>query len=228
VVLLEPKDILRMGDLFHIWGEAGSGKTLLSCALATESIKEGHVSWVCTDGKRSFVRALKSNISALGELQFNITVRVPTDHWEVQETVVSLCGDIHPATSMVVVDPITRTLDMSRRDALMWGRELIEEVLPSLVALTDRGVKVVLVSEVRRLDDRTVPVMHDSIKLWHPTDLRLTRGPGRDSTIHLRTDDSEEPLARMTVEDSGVVRLTGTIIEGRQNTCSESQSSATP
>jgi len=226
---LEPKDILHMGDLFHIWGEAGSGKTLLACALATESIKDGHVSWVCTDGKRSFVKALKSNLNTVDSRMFNITMRVPTGHKEVQKTVASLPEDIHPDTSLVVVDSITRTLDMSRRDEILWGRELIEEALPSLVALTERGVKVLLVSEVRFLGEETLPVMYDSINRWKPVDLRLMRGPGWDSTISLRKNpDSEVPMARMTIDVSGVVRLTELIELRRMNICSENQSSVTP
>jgi hypothetical protein len=217
-----------MGDLFHIWGDAGSGKTLLACALATEVLSQGHVSWICTDGKRSFISALKKNIAGLKAPEYNTTVRIPSNHREVQETIVSVCNDLHPETAMLVVDPITRTLDMSRRDALMWGRELVEEALPSLVALSDNEVKVVIVSEVRCLGDRTVPVMYDSIMRWHPTDLRLVRGPGRDSTIYLRNDDNEEPLARMTVEDSGIVRLSDNLIQGRQNNCSENRSSVMP
>ena len=119
MVRLEPRDILKMGDLIHIWGEAGSGKTLLACSLATEALGDGHVSWICTDGKRSFVSILKKNIGHLENPKFNTTVRIPTDHREVQETLVSLCDDLHPETAMVVVDPITRTLDMSRRSPTM-------------------------------------------------------------------------------------------------------------
>lgn len=221
---MEPRDILHMGDLFHIWGEAGSGKTLLACALATESIKDGHVSWVCTDGKRSFVRALKNNIASLDEVVHNITLRIPTGHREVQETILSMSENIPPDTALVVVDPITRTLDMSRRDVIMWGRELIEEVLPSLVALRERGVQVVLVSEVRCLDEKIAPVFHESIARWKPIDIMLSKGPGRETTVHL----NEEQFARMTVDDSGVVSLRRTMIQRRQNTCSENQSSAMP
>ncbi len=221
---MEPRDILQMGNLFHIWGEAGSGKTLLACALATESLKNGHVKWVCTDGKRSFVKALKNNITSLDEIVHNITVRIPTGHREVQGTILSVSENIHPCTALVVVDPITRTLDMSRRNAVMWGRELIEESLPTLVALAEKGVKVVLVSEVRYLDEKISPVLHESITRWKPIDLRLTKGPGKDSTLYL----NEEPIARMIVDDSGVVNLIGTMIRGRQNTCSENQSSVTP
>jgi predicted ATP-dependent serine protease len=181
VACLEFRKLLDMGDLFHIWGEAGAGKTLLACAIAAEANKDGHVRWVCTDGKRSFVRTLRTNLMTLDD--YNITVNVPTGHKEVQEAILSLPKSIPPDTSLIVVDPITRVLDMSRQDYVMWGRELIEAALPSLVALNQKGVKVVLVSEVRCLEHQAVPVMHESISVWKPVDLHVVRSPGRDSTI---------------------------------------------
>lgn len=224
MVRLELRELLDMGNLFHIWGEAGTGKTLLACAMATEAVRGGHVRWICADGKRSFVRTLKTNLRELDG--HNITVNVPTGHEEVTETILSIHENIHPKTSMIVIDPITRVLDMSRRKSVMWGRELIEEALPSLVALSHRGVKIVLVSEVRYIEESSVPVMHSSISVWKPVDLHIVRGPSRDSTILERNEQGDDcPLVRMIVDSSGVIRLTSPIEERRQGECSESQSS---
>lgn len=214
-----------MGNLFHIWGEAGSGKTLLACAIAAEAIKEGHVRWVCTDGKRSFIRTLRANLLELND--HNITVSVSVGHKEVQKYVLSLPKTVHPKTSLIVIDPITRVLDMSRQDSIMWGRELIEEALPSLVALNQNGVKVVLVSEVRCLEEETVPVMHGSISVWRPVDLHVVRSPGRNSDIlEWRDPGHEHLLASMIVDQSGLIRLKTPKMEGRLNLCLENHSSA--
>jgi hypothetical protein len=217
-VVLGPRSLLRMGDLFHIWGEAGSGKTLLACSLAAEAARDGHVRWVCADGKRSFVRALRSNSQNSG----NITVNIPNGHKEVQEVILSVCEMIADDTSLIVVDPITRVLDTTRHEELMWGRDLIENALPLLVALTEQGVKVVLVSEVRSLEERITPVMHESILIWKPVDLQVVRSLQRDSTL-LR---SGTPLARMMIDSKGVVRLSPPTEEWRRSECSESQFSA--
>jgi hypothetical protein len=217
-VVLGPRSLLRMGDLFHIWGEAGSGKTLLACSLAAEAARDGHVRWVCADGKRSFVRALRSNSQNSG----NITVNIPNGHKEVQEVILSVCEMIPDDTSLIVVDPITRVLDTTRHEELMWGRDLIENALPLLVALTEQGVKVVLVSEVRSLEERITPVMHESILIWKPVDLQVVRSLQRDSTL-LR---SGTPLARMMIDSKGVVRLSPPTEEWRRSECSESQFSA--
>ncbi len=216
--------LLDMGELIHIWGEAGAGKTLLACALAAEAVKDGHVRWLCTDGKRSFVKTLRNNLKTQEE--YNITVSVPRGHNDVQDSIFSLTRKIDPKTSLIVVDPITRVLDMSRQDFVMWGRELIEEALPSLVALSENGVKVILVSEVRCLADKTVPVMYESISVWKPVDLHVVRTLGRDSVI-LECDKlgHERPLARLTMNRLGAVRLHAPIAERRLNTCLESRSS---
>lgn len=216
--------LLDMGELIHIWGEAGAGKTLLACALAAEAVKDGHVRWLCTDGKRSFVKTLRNNLKTQEE--YNITVSVPRGHNDVQDSIFSLTRKIDPKTSLIVVDPITRVLDMSRQDFVMWGRELIEEALPSLVALSENGVKVILVSEVRCFADKTVPVMYESISVWKPVDLHVVRTLGRDSVV-LECDKlgHERPLARLTMNRLGAVRLHAPIAERRLNTCLESRSS---
>jgi hypothetical protein len=210
-----------MGNLFHIWGEAGTGKTLLACALVAEVVREGHVRWVCADGKQSFAKSLRANVGAL-EVH-NITVNIPRGNQDVRNVILTLTESIHSDTSMVVIDPITRVLDMARRDDIMWGVELLEEALPSLVALSEMGIKVVLVSEVRNLEDKIVPVMHGSIAVWRPVDLQIVRGPGRSSII---LDGGESPLAKMTIGSDGVVTLTTPLEERRRNECSE-RSSAT-
>ena len=174
--------------------------------------------WICADGKRSFVRALRINT----ENSRNITVNILTGYKEVQDAILSLCEMIPDDTSLIVVDPITRVLDMTRRKELMWGRDLIENALPSLVALTEQGVKVVLVSEVRNLEERVTPVMHESILIWKPVDLQLVRRLQRDSTL-LRDGN---PLARMMIDGKGVVRLSPPTQEWRISECSESQFSA--
>ncbi|NHI88126.1 MAG: hypothetical protein EAX87_01315 [Candidatus Thorarchaeota archaeon] len=207
-----------MGDLFHIWGEAGSGKTLLACSLAAEAARDGIVRWICADGKRSFVRALKSNTKNSSK----ITVNIFNGHKEVQEGILSVCEMLPDDTSLIVVDPITRVLDMTRREEIMWGRDLIENALPSLVALTERGVKVVLVSEVRSLEERVTPVMHESILIWKPVDIRVVRSLERDSRLLI----DGNPLARMMIDIKGVVRLSVPTQEWRRSECSESQFSA--
>lgn len=222
---LKLSELLNMGNLFHIWGEAGSGKTVLACAIAAEAIRNGHVRWVCTDGKRSFIRTLRANLHNLNG--YNITVSVSIGHKEVQEYILSLSKNIQPETSLIVIDPITRVLDMSRQDSIMWGRELIEEALPCLMALNQKGVKVVLVSEVRRLEEETVPVMHESISIWKPVDLHVVRSPGRESDILVWNESGNEHLiARMTIDPSSAIRLRTPIIEGRLKVCLENRSSA--
>jgi hypothetical protein len=218
VAVLGPKALLTMGDLFHIWGEAGSGKTLLACSLAAEAARSGSVRWICADGKRSFVRALKSNTKNSSKIIVNIL----NGHKEVQDVILLVCEMIPDDTSLIVVDPITRVLDMTRREELLWGRDLIENALPSLVALTERGIKVVLVSEVRSLEERVTPVMHESILIWKPVDIQVVRSLERDSRLLI----DGNPLARMMINSKGVVRLSEPTQEWRRSECSESQFSA--
>ncbi len=222
------ESLLGESNFLHIWGQAGTGKTLLATALAAQASRLGIVEYINTDGKRSFIRALKRHTSSFGGLTSRIRVTLADGASEAFGAVRSVASSVSPETSMVVVDPITRVLDMSTVDDVMWGQEMMEEVLPSLVALAEGGIRVLVVSEVRNTDVGLLPVMYDSVNRWKPRNLRATRGPGRHSTLMLPTPDGEEVLALMRVDDRGCLWLdypagAHILSEGEQS-CLERQS----
>lgn len=215
-------------NFLHVWGQAGTGKTLLASALAADASRLGIVEYVNTDGKRSLVRALKAHTSIFGGRASNIRVSLPNGASEAIHVLRAVTLSAVPETRMIVVDPITRVLDMSTVDDVMWGRELIEEILPSLAALSARGVRTLLVSEVRNTEVGLLPVMHDSVKRWKPRNLRATKGPGRHSTLLLPTEEGEEVLALMRIDERGCLQLDYSmgahILSGSEQSCLERQS----
>lgn len=216
--------------LTHIWGPPGSGKTVLTSLLAALKTRHGRVEWVSTDGKMSFVESLRLNISSVkGNVQ-NVEVMSPWGPEEVRETLLATTDRSDSSTVLVVVDSITRVLDMAQVDDVMWGRELIEEVMPTLAAISMMGVDMIVVSESRCFDDEIRPVHGDTIRRWASYEIVVERTlGGRVSTVTC-TDlqsDTEEWKTEFVVDSEGVVQLTlsNTMVFGRCEECSDGQCS---
>jgi hypothetical protein len=119
----------------------------------------------------------------------NVTVINAVGHVEATHAVLTVRERLRSDTKLVVVDPITRVLDMSHVDDLMWGRDLMEEAMPTIAALCSTGDRAaIVISEVRETSSGVTAVHHDTIRLWASHDLRFVRRPGSSGVDVL--DDS--------------------------------------
>ncbi|NWF95608.1 MAG: AAA family ATPase [Candidatus Thorarchaeota archaeon] len=200
---MEPKEVAdpaSLRGLIHIWGAAGSGKSLLAAYMALAAVSRGRVVWLSLDGKMSVLRRLRSILEHHECAIDSVDVVVTEGHREAYNTVIEMTSRLDESTVLLVIDPITRVLDMSREEDLMWGRELIEDILPALAALTTtRSVTVVVVSEMREVSGRPVAVHYESILRWVDRDLVLRRRPfAHASEVYERTSkDREEMLGHL-------------------------------
>jgi hypothetical protein len=179
----------------------------------------------------SFVDSLRQNICAVSGKVESITVLTPRGHEEVRDTLLSTRDRIDSSIGMVVVDPITRVLDMAHVEEVMWGRELIEEVMPTLAAISMMGVNVFVVSESRCLDGETHPVHGDTIRRWASYEIVLERAlGGRVSTVTCMDlqSDIEEWKTELVLDEEGMVQLTpaNTKVFRRCEECSDGHCSA--
>ncbi|MBD3406883.1 MAG: AAA family ATPase [Candidatus Lokiarchaeota archaeon] len=188
-------ELVLFPGLMHIWGKAGSGKTSLAVALASYASRKGPVEWICTDGKKLFLPQLKKNIIQQRGNIDTVTVQIPQSYHESQQAILNLVEDISPLTKCIVIDSITRALDMSHDESQLWGRELIEEVLPTLASLSlARRIQIIITSEIREIPDRgPVPVLHDVINRWSDVELAVRKSVNpRVSEIFLYSSNSPE------------------------------------
>ncbi|TXT55241.1 MAG: hypothetical protein BAJATHORv1_40151 [Candidatus Thorarchaeota archaeon] len=211
-------DLPHLTGLIHIWGPAGSGKTMLATALAAYASTKGAVEWICTDGKKGFLPILKRNVENLGGSIDIITLQFPQTHRESYQAIMSLVDDISPLTRCIVVDSLTRVLDMGRDDEQLWGRELIEDVLPTLASLSlARGLQVVLTSEMRELSDKGLtPVYHKEIRRWTDFEVAVSKSINRGgSDIFLEHEKlySYTPIGSIFLDNEGRVRIQNPDIE---------------
>ena len=197
-------DTLVLDGLIHLWGDAGSGKTLFACSVASEVSRYSKVEWINTDSKQSFIPYLKRIIESSGGSIQNVTVTMTSKRNEIRDLILNLSKNIPTGVSLIVIDSITRLLDMAREDPILWGRELFEEALPTLAGIVDeKGIKIIITSESRTINSRdNLAVHHRSIKKWVDHDILLVRNALEDSTRIMRVIDTPEEL-----EQIGVLRL---------------------
>jgi len=207
---------LDLGGLIHLWGTAGSGKTLLSVALASDVSKHAKVEWINTDGKKSFVSYLKRNIVASGGHSENVTITMTGDQSELLDLIQALPKTDLP--SLIVIDPITRVLDLARDDPTLWGREIVEDVLPTLAGMvTTNDLAIVITSESRMLEDSgNRAVYHNTIAKWIDHDLCLNRDlSGSLTHIVRKIEDAEQETAQLRVDQTGILEIIPSIFPPR-------------
>jgi len=197
-------EMLSLDGLIHLWGDAGSGKTLFACSMAAEVSCYSKVEWINTDSKQSFIPYLKRSIESAGGSTKNVTVTMTSDRNEIRNLILGLSRSLQSGVSLIVIDSITRLLDMAREDPTLWGRELFEEALPTLAGIVDeKGVKIVITSESRALNESgNIAVHHRSIKKWVDHDILLVRSALEESTRIMRVVDTPEDQ-----EQIGILRL---------------------
>ncbi|RDE12453.1 MAG: hypothetical protein C4K48_09985 [Candidatus Thorarchaeota archaeon] len=200
---------LGLGGLIHLWGDAGSGKTLFAVALACDVSKNHRVEWINTDAKKSFVSHLKKNAVASGGKMENITVTFTEDQAELCTLIEGLPSAI-AGVSLVIIDPITRVLDLARDNPILWGREIIEDVLPTLTGIVSQNnIDFIITSESRMMPDSTNrAVHHNSISRWADHDLCITRNTGSPhSQVSRFSENGMKELASMRMDSRGVIEV---------------------
>ena len=207
-------DALGLGGLIHLWGDAGSGKTLFAVALACDVSRNHRVEWINADAKKSFVSYLKKNVAASGGKMENIAVTFTEDQAELRTLIETLPSAI-AGVSLVIIDPITRALDMARDNPILWGREIIEDVLPTLTGIVaQNNINIIITSESRMMQGSTnQAVHHKSISRWADHDLCMTRCMGRPySQVSRLSEDGMRGLASMRIDSRGVIEVVSQVV----------------
>ncbi|MGY5863153.1 MAG: NB-ARC domain-containing protein [Candidatus Thorarchaeota archaeon] len=198
---------LGLKGLIHIWGRAGSGKTMLASKIASDESSYSKVEWINTDSKQSFVQQLKQDIEAGGGNIGNVAVTMVNDRDQIKDMVLNLNKTLEPDVSLVVIDSLTRVLDMARKNPILWGREMIEEVLPALAGLVNKKVvNVIITSETRTVDEqRTIAVHQTTIAKWTDHDVHLVRSSNGDASRIIRETECEKQMGVLDLDANSLV-----------------------
>ncbi len=201
---------LGLRGLTHVSGLAGSGKTMVATAIAADAARNSLVEWINTDSKTRFIPHLKATVNHYGGKESNVSVNLTKGHKHALETVLSLPKMLAPDVSLIVVDPITRVIDMGRTEPVLWGQELIEEALPTLAALSkNRAIDIIVMSEMRTMPMvGNLPVYYSAISKWADNTIRVCLDSmGISSLILIDESGKEKELAQLKVLDDGACQL---------------------
>ena len=103
----------------------------------------------------------------------------------------------------------------------MWGRNLFEDVLPTLAGITlSTDCCVIAISEVRELNGESIPVHYGSLKKFCEYDLLIERPVGtRESGVFQCPDQGTRgQIASLSMKDSTII--IEQVSTGRENDCS--------
>jgi hypothetical protein len=133
------------------------------------------------------------------------------NHNEVQQVILDLITFLEGSDALIVIDPLTRVVDMARTDPTMWGQELIEEALPTLAALATGGPCVLVTSECRSLaEGEKTPVHHQAIRRWADNEILVQREKaGSCSTITSIDPKSgaQKQIGRLKLLETGLIEV---------------------
>jgi len=217
---------LRLSGFTHVIGLSGSGKTLLAISLAADASRRSQVEWINTDSKTRFIPHLRATVNHVGGDEGNVSVTIANGHKRALEAVLSLPNTLVSSSSLVVVDPITRVVDMSKSNPVMWGQELLEEALPTLAALCeDRGIDIIAVSEMRSVPEvGNLPVHSNAISKWADNTVRVCLdSSGNSSSINIEEDGNYRPIAHLNVLEDGACHLSLSHRQGVVRSCLEKE-----
>lgn len=128
----------------------------------------------------------------------NLLVTMTSGSDEALEVILSLPSKITGGTALIVVDPITRVLDMARVSPDLWGRELFEDALPTLAAMAaTMGLSVLITSEVRESESGLRAVYYQKIHRWASMNLYFERHRGFDVSRIFLLDQDGHPTSQM-------------------------------
>lgn len=195
----------ELKGMIHVSGDPASGKTLFAIAYASEMSVRSDVLWINTNGKMAFIEPLKRTMSYRNGKPESVRIISTLGHEMVLQAIEDIPSFLTEDTALVVIDSITRVLDMGLRTEPMWGRILFEEVLPTLTAISmTQDLTILYISECRDVGGSRRAVYKEAMNRFADYEIKITRS--RRSGISI-AEAGSAPLAQIRIEEGGQVAL---------------------
>ncbi|TFF91942.1 hypothetical protein EU545_02495 [Candidatus Thorarchaeota archaeon] len=204
---------IRTGNITHVYGRAGSGKTTLALEFVLSALRMGHhVVYVNSETSSPIERLEQMAGRPYQDILNSIRIIVPKNFKEQGEIVEDLELYAPERTRIIVVDTLTRLYRVSLDDKATnytAHRELNRQAGLLKGIASQRNVAVMILNQVRaKLDgtDDFEPVARNIMEYWSDVTLKLTAGKSSSERIVERIDfPSEKARLRLWIRNSGFV-----------------------
>lgn len=202
---------IRTGNITHVYGRAGSGKTTLGLEFVLSALRMGyHTVYVNSEGSSPIERLEQMAGRPYQELVDAINIIVPKDFSEQGEIIEDLELYAPESTRLIVIDTLTRLYRVSLDDKktnYAAHRELNRQAGFLKGIASQRGIAVLVLNQVRaKLDgtDDFEPVAKNIMEYWSDVTLRLKVGNASSQRVVERMDlRSEKARIRLLIQDRG-------------------------
>lgn len=166
---------LLEGNITHLYGVPGSGKTNIALMAAVNAAKEGKVVYIDSEGGFSSERLKQIAGSRFDEVLRNLIIIEPSD-FDEQKVAINRLSEIVPniKASLVVVDSIAVLYRLEEdRDVKELGRQMAK-----LLRIAKKYSIPVLITNQVYMDietHRNMPVGGDIIRYWAKISIELDK-----------------------------------------------------
>lgn len=204
---------IRTGDITHVYGMAGSGKTTLALEFVLSAVRMGyHTIYVNSEASSPIERIEQMSGSPYQELVDSINIIVPKNFGEQGEIIEDLNLYAPKTTRLIVVDTLTRLYRASLDDKktnYAAHRELNRQAGFLKGIAGQRDIAVLVLNQVRaKLDgsDDFEPVARNIMEYWSDVTLKVLIGKTEAERLIKRTDFPSDKLCiRVTIQNQGLV-----------------------
>ncbi len=203
---------LGTGEIFHIFGPGGVGKTTLALQFALNVVRNGNrVFYVNLEGQFPLVRLKQMTNTLFDKITPLITVVAP-DNFKGQSALISnLHSILSSDVKLIIFDTIVshyRKEHGPNTDNVMLNRKLNQQLAFIAHAARSIGFSVILVNQVRgdlNSGDHFLPVAESVLSYWSTYNLQITRteSKGYREFKLKREEDSEPIILVLSLNSSG-------------------------
>jgi RecA/RadA recombinase len=203
---------LDEGEILHIFGPGGVGKTTLALQFTIKVARKGNrIFYVNSEGQFPLVRLKQMTSTHFNEISPLITIVSPAGFSEQAKFVSNLDSLIAPDVKLLVFDTIVshyRREYGPKTDTVMLNRKLNQQF--GLIANAARSLNlvVIMINQVRgNIDngDHFLPVAASVTSYWGTYHLQITRAESQGyREFKLRKSEESEPrILMMSLQSSG-------------------------